>query len=335
MGENSEISHFIHAIFYSFPKNFLTFKIICDKITVTNLIANDLKGFFKIMKKLSLALALIMTLLCVFTACGEEESGGITIDPSSTNSQTQTVSGLTGESYTLSKSITKIVSLSPSASMIIDGLGATSKLIAVDEVSAEYVSADTTTAADAVSLAPEVILVDAAYADEIGETDIPVYTVPAAESSDDVKKLIRLCGKLTGTSSDALELQFTNSMGAAQMGSSSYTEKLSAYIDLGDSTVGSGTYITEALYAAGLVNICTAEGTVEMTDDEIIAANPAFIFTIGDVNDYLGNEAFTEVDAVKNGYVYALEEKEICYASHLLAEAVTDMYGAVSDTRVD
>lgn len=298
-----------------------------------------MKGIFKIMKKLSLALALIMTLLCVFTACGEEESsGGISVTPGSgdTASQTQIVSGLAGESYSIPKSITKIVSLSPSASMIIDALGASSKLIAVDEVSAEYVSvSETTTAADAVSLAPEVIIVDEADADAIGETEIPVYTVPTAESSDAVKKLIRLCAKISGTSSDSLEAQFTNSMNAAQMGSSAYTEKLSAYVDLGDTTVGTGTYITEALYAAGLVNICTAEGYAEMTDDEIIAANPAFIFTVGDVNDYLENEAFAEVDAVKNGYVYVLEEKEICYASHLLGDAVTDMYGAVSDTRVN
>lgn len=291
------------------------------------------------MKKISLMLALVMTLLCVFTACGEEKSsGGLSIDPSASAgaSDTQVVSGLAGESYTLSNNITKIVSLSPAASMILDELGAASKLIAVDSVSAEYVSASaTTTAADAVSLAPEVIFVDTADADSIGDTDIPVFTIPTAESSDSVKKLIRLCAKVTGTSPDDMVNKLTNSMTAAQLGSSAYSEKLTAYIDLGDTTVGSGTYITEILYASGLENICTAEGYVTMTDDEIIAANPEFIFTVGDVTEYTENAAYAEVSAVVNGFVYSIEEKDICYASQHIGTAVTNMYGSVSDTRGD
>lgn len=291
------------------------------------------------MKKISLMLALVMTLLCVFTACGEEKSsGGLSIDTSASAgaSDTQIVSGLAGESYTLSNNITKIVSLSPAASMILDELGASSKLIAADSVSAEYVSVSaTTTAADAVSLAPEVIFVDEADADSIGDTDIPVFTIPTAESSDSVKKLIRLCAKVTGTSPDDMVNKLTNSMTAAQLGSSAYSEKLTAYIDLGDTTVGSGTYITEILYASGLENICTAEGYATMTDDEIIAANPEFIFTVGDVTDYTENAAFAEVSAVVNGFVYSVDEKDICYASQHIGTAVTNMYGSVSDTRGD
>lgn len=291
------------------------------------------------MKKISIMLALIMTLLCVFTACGEEKSsGGLSIDTNATvsNSNTQIVSGLAGESYTLSNSITKIVSLSPAASMILDELGASSKIVAVDSVSAEYVSVSaTTTVSDAVALAPEVIFVDEADADSLGNTDIPVFKIPTAESSDSVKKLIRLCAKVCGTSPDDMVNKLTNSMTAAQLGSSAYSEKLTAYIDLGDTTVGSGTYITEILYASGLENICTAEGYTTMTDDEIIAANPEFIFTVGDITDYTENAAFAEVSAVVNGFVYSVDEKDICYASQYIGDAVTSMYGNVSNTRTD
>lgn len=292
------------------------------------------------MKKLALLLALVMTLLCVFTACGEEKSGGLTItaDNSGTASDTQIVSGLLDdESYTLSTNITKIVSLSPAASMVIDALGASSKLVGVDAVSAGFIttSASTTDASGAAALAPEVIFVDEADRDALGSTDIPVFTIPTAESSDAVHKLIRLCGKVTGGSADDLSKKLTNSMNAAQLGSSAYSTKLTAYVDLGDNTVGTGTYITEMLYAAGLENICTAEGYTTMTDDEIIAADPEFIFTVGDVNDYLGNAAYAEVRAVKNGYVYSLEEKDICYASNNIGNAVTSMYSFVSETRGD
>lgn len=290
------------------------------------------------MKKLALVLAMIMMLLCAFVSCGEEKSGGLTItaDPSA-SSDTQIVSGLNGESYTISKNITKIVSVSPEASMILDSIGASAKLIGVDSVSAGLISASasTTTASGAAALAPEVIFVDEADRDAIGETDIPVFTVPAAESSDDVKKLIRICGKVAGIDISGVESKLTNSFNAAQLGSSAYAEKLTCYLDLGSGTVGSGTYHTELLYAAGLSNICTAEGYTTMSDADIAAANPEFIFTVGDVNDYLNNAAFADVDAVKNGFVYHIDEKDICYASNNIGNAVSAMYASVSETRGD
>ncbi len=291
------------------------------------------------MKKLALVLALVMALLCVFTACGEKESGGLTINSeNNVSSSTQIVSGLLdGESFTLPKNITKVVSISPTVSLIFESIGASSKLIAVDTVSAGLLSAapSVTTVSDAAALAPEVIFVDEADRDAIGETDIPVFTIPTAKSSDAVKKLIRVCGKVAGVDTSSVESKLTNSLNAAQLGSSAYTEKLTAYLDLGDGTVGSGTYHTEILYAAGLVNICTAEGFAKMTDDEIIAANPEFIFTVGDVEDYLGNAAFAEVSAVVNGFVYKIEEKDICYASNNIGNAVSAMYASVSGTRTD
>ncbi len=291
------------------------------------------------MKKLALVLAMVMALLCVFTACGEEKSGGLTITADNTAaSDTQIVSGLIdSESYTLSKNITKIVSLSPTASLVLDSIGASAKLIGVDSVSAGLISASvsSTSASAAAGLAPEVIFVDEADRAALGETDIPVFTIPTAESSDSVKKLIRLCGKVAGVDTSSAESKLTNSLNAAQLGSSAYSEKIPAYLDLGNGTVGSGTYHTELLYAAGLVNICTAEGFATMTEAEIVAANPEFIFTVGDVNDYLNNAAFAEVTAVKNGNVYSLEEKDICYASNNIGNAVSAMYASVSETRGD
>ena len=49
------------------------------------------------MKKLSLILAVVMALICVFTGCGEEGSGGLSITADGSAATTQIVSGLTGE----------------------------------------------------------------------------------------------------------------------------------------------------------------------------------------------------------------------------------------------
>ena len=289
------------------------------------------------MKKIALVLALIMVFASVLTACGEKESGGISINKDAqTTSDTQIVSGLSGESYTLSNNITKVVSLSPAASMIIDSLGGSSKLTAVDKTSADYVSVSSTVdVSGAAGLSPEVIFVDEADKAAVGTTDIPVFVIPQAQSVADINNLIRLCGKVIGVNADDAVSKVTNVMNVAQMNSSSYSTRYKAYIDLGGETVGTGTFITELLHASGLENVCTGEGFCTMTDDEIIAANPEFIFTCGDVNDYLNNSAFADVAAVANNHVYSLEKKDIRYGSSNITNAVSIMNEAVSSIRGD
>ncbi len=289
------------------------------------------------MKKIALVLALIMVFASVLTACGEKESGGISINKDAqTTSDTQIVSGLSGESYTLSNNITKVVSLSPAASMIIDNLGGSSKLTAVDKASADYVSVSSTVdASGAAGLSPEVIFVDEADKAAVGTTDIPVFVIPQAQSVADINNLIRLCAKVIGVNADDAVSKVTNVMNVAQMNSSSYSTRYKAYIDLGGETVGSGTFITELLHASGLENVCTGEGFCTMTDDEIIAANPEFIFTCGDVNDYLNNSAFADVAAVANNHVYSLDKKDIRYGSSNITNAVSIMNEAVSSIRGD
>lgn len=289
------------------------------------------------MKKIALVLALIMVFASVLTACGEKESGGISINKDAqTTSDTQIVSGLSGESYTLSNNITKVVSLSPAASMIIDNLGGSSKLTAVDKASADYVSVSSTVdVSGAAGLSPEVIFVDEADKAAVGTTDIPVFVIPQAQSVADINNLIRLCAKVIGVNADDAVSKVTNVMNVAQMNSSSYSTRYKAYIDLGGETVGSGTFITELLHASGLENVCTGEGFCTMTDDEIIAANPEFIFTCGDVNDYLNNSAFADVAAVANNHVYSLDKKDIRYGSSNITNAVSIMNEAVSSIRGD
>lgn len=289
------------------------------------------------MKKIALVLALIMVFASVLTACGEKESGGISINKDAqTTSDTQIVSGLSGESYTLSNNITKVVSLSPAASMIIDSLGGSSKLTAVDKTSADYVTVSSTVdASGAAGLSPEVIFVDEADKAAVGTTDIPVFVIPQAQSVADINNLIRLCGKVIGVNADDAVSKVTNVMNVAQMNSSSYSTRYKAYIDLGGETVGTGTFITELLHASGLENVCTGDGFCTMTDDEIIAANPEFIFTCGDVNDYLNNSAFADVAAVANNHVYSLDKKDIRYSSSNITNAVSIMNEAVSSIRGD
>ena len=291
------------------------------------------------MKKIALMLALLMTLLCVFASCGKKESGGLVINTdSASGTGTQIVTGLTDETYTLPANITKIVSLSPAASLILDNLGASSKLIGVDSVSAGLISASVSTvdASGAAALAPEVIFVDEASKAALGATDIPVFTVPVAQSVADVNQLTRICGKIAGVNADDAVSKVTNVENVAQLGSSAYSTKLTAYLDLGDGeTVGGGTYISEILYATGLENICTIDGFGTMSEADVVAANPEFIFTVGSADAYLNNAAFADVTAIVKKQVFSIEKKDIRWGSNNVSNAISTMYENVSSTRGD
>lgn len=272
------------------------------------------------MKKLALVLALVLMMSAVFTACGEKESGGLSISADTTttaDSGTQILTGLNGESITVPSEITKIACVSPAAKIILEELGASDKLV------------------DA-SASPEIIFVDEADAASYEGSGTPVVSIPTAASVADINTLIRLVAKAAGTSADDLVSKITNVLNVAQVGSSAYTTRYRAYIDLGNGqTVGNGTYVTEILYATGLENVVAIDGFGEMAEADVIAADPEFIFTTGSVDDYLNNAAFAEVSAVVNGFVYEIAEEDIIYGSSNVSNAVSQIYEKVSATRGD
>lgn len=272
------------------------------------------------MKKLALVMALVLTMSVVFTACGEKESGGLTVSndaAAATDSGTQILTGMNGESITVPSQITKIACESEAAKIILEALGASDKLVES-------------------SASPEIIFADEADAASFESSGVPVVSIPTAASVADINTLIRLVAKAAGTSADDLVNKITNVLNVAQVGSSAYTTRYRAYLDLGDGqTVGTGTYITEILYATGLENIATFEGFGEMAEADIVAADPEFIITTGSADDYLNNAAFAEVSAVVNGFVYEIAKEDIAYGSSNVSNAVSQIYEKVSETRGD
>lgn len=271
------------------------------------------------MKKIALLLAIVMLFGTVLASCGEKESGGLTINvdnsATTTTSDTQLITGLLDESITIPSNVTKIAAVSPAAKIILEALGAGDMLV------------DASAGAD---------VVFADEADAASYTDVPVVTIPLASSIADINNLIRLAAKVSGKNAEELVSKVTNVMNVAQMGSSAYTTKFRVYLDLGEGkTVGSGTYISEMLYASGLENIATIDGFGEMSEEDVIAADPEFIFTVGSADDYLNNAAFAGVSAVVNGYVYELSADDIIYGSSNVSNAVSQMYEKVSETRGD
>lgn len=286
------------------------------------------------MKKISLILALVMIFTCVFVSCGKEkESGGLSVTTGGeqSTSDTRLVTGLDGKNLTLPKTVSSVVSLSPAASIIINSIGASDKIKAADSVSAEYVTVSSTTdASGSAALAPDAIFVDEADASSIGDTTVPVFVIPQAQSVADINNLIRLCGKVLGINVDDIVTRVTNVMNVAQMNSASYSITHTVYIDFGDETVGNGTFISEMLHASGLENIASMDGFGTMTDEEIAAANPEFIFTSGDVSAVLSNPALADTDAVKNEKVYSFNKADLRYGTNNIVNVMSIFTDAVS-----
>ncbi|MGN1346965.1 MAG: ABC transporter substrate-binding protein, partial [Eubacteriales bacterium] len=262
------------------------------------------------MKKFAFMLALILALGVVFTACGEKETGGLTVSNdaiSQADSTTQIITGLNDESITLPATVNKIACVSPAAKIIFETLGVSDKLV------------------DA-SASPDVIFVDEADAASYESSGTPLVRIPTAGSVADINALIRIAAKVAGTSGDDLISKITNVLNVAQVGSSAYSTRYRVYIDLGDGqTVGSGTYVTEILYATGLENIATFDGFGEMAEADVIAADPEFIFTVGSADAYLNNAAFAEVSAIVKGYVYEISKEDIAYGSSNVSNVVSQM----------
>jgi len=271
------------------------------------------------MLKKIIAITLVLILaLGALAGCGKDkDSGGIPLGSDTDDAEDQNEQTLTapnGESITLPKNITSVITVSPAAKNIFDELGLSSK------VKASYdVDKDSTN--DIINAKPDVVIYDNGAAidtDAIKNADIIAIELPVCNSMADVKKHITFIGNMMGIATQDKVKSITDDLNVMQL-STSNIKKLKVYFELGyDSetgkymTIAPYSYIYELLSSAGGDSIFGVdsgyEGFISVTADEIIAANPAVIFTLGSAEDITSREGWDSIDAIKNGYVYEIED---------------------------
>lgn len=296
------------------------------------------------MKKIALILSVLMVLTFTFASCGEESGGisgnsGGTSDPSDA-SGTRTLTALDGSTLTIPTEITKVVSLSPSATIIITGLEQSAKLVGIDSTSASLSTAPSVSSVDVsgvAALSPEIVFADADIdVSAIEAAGIPVVKIPAAESIASIKDVIRIVGRVFNISdaSDSMITSLTNAINVSQLATAN-TKKYSVYLDLGDlNTTGGGTYLNEMITAAGGTNVFADQsGMITVTDEDIIAADPAFIFTTGSADDLTSREGWDAISAVADGYVFELSDAEVVYPSQNISATVQFIFQTISDAK--
>lgn len=294
------------------------------------------------MKKIALLLSVLMILTLAFASCGGNEGGGISgnnggsSDDASSN--TRTVTGLDGNTIEVPSNITKAVSLSPSVTIVLTGLGLDSKLVGIDSTSASLSNAPSVSKVDVsgvAALSPEVVFAPADLdVSSIESAGIPVVKIPYPESMAGIKDMIRITGKIFG-SADSAETMINSLTTALNVAQGLTLTKYDLFLDLGDlQTTGSGTYLNEMIGASGGANVFgDREGLVTVTDEEVIAANPQFIFTTGSVDSIKNRAGWENIDAVVNGNVYQLPSSEFVYPSQNVTATVQAIYEIVLDVK--
>ncbi len=277
-----------------------------------------------------------MIFCCVLASCGSNYKA-LKIDPNyvsnRSESTTLTVTGVDGIKVTVPKTVNNIVCFSREAATVIRELGLANSIKAGDDKTAKVIVGLTETTLDKIaSFSPDVVFITDDYdTSALDSAGIVYLTIPQNMSVNDIKTMIKLIEKLFSTTTESLAARIDNEMTLAQQTTSTYAKKYTAFLDMGDlKTSGKGTYVNEIMSAAGCENVfADKEGFITVTKQEIIDANPSIIFTVNK-KDFLQNEDFENLDAVKNGRVFSIQEREVAYGSQCIADALSSMFDNVN-----
>lgn len=293
------------------------------------------------MKKISFVLAVVMLMSLVLTSCGSDYKAYHTDEnyvSTRENNPNRTVNGVDGVRVTVPKNIKQVVCFSPEAAIIMSEVGVGVLVTAVDEKTADVLSKPVIEMSNVVSRQPDVVFITEDYDTSVLEdANVPFFTIPTEMSLNDIKSLIKIIEKIFNVSTDSsLTTKIDASQNVAQQDTQGMVNKYPTFIDLGGfDTAGKGTYVNEIISVCGGENIfADREGYFTVSKQDIIDANPAFIFTTSTAA--YRDSAFADVDAVKNGRVYSLptnDEINIHYGTHRIAGIIDIIHERIMEVR--
>ena len=109
-------------------------------------------------------------------------------------------------------------------------------------------------------------------------------------------------------------------------------------LEFGLWTAGSGTFMDEIAAMLGLENIfADVEGWAEVSEEQVIARNPDYIFTVGMYfgegpepdEEIVSRSGWENVSAVKDGRVFMANADELSRPGPRLADGAKALYGDV------
>ncbi len=253
------------------------------------------------------------------------------------------VTDMAGNEVTVAKA-DKIVSLTPAGTEIVCALGAEKQLVGIDafsnypqsvaslEIMGDFNGPDVEKVAAA---EPDVVLAGTGLqsdaVDKLSELGIAVVVVEAT-TFEDIPKSIELVGKILGMEDSAKQVTEGINTVVKNAQDKKPTEEKTVYYamsygDMGNWTSGPGSFINTMIELAG--GKCVTENQsapwIEYSMEDLVAANPDIILldaSMGSTEDLKLVAGYKDLDAVKNGNVYAIDADVFTRPGPRIGEAI-------------
>lgn len=294
----------------------------------------------------SFVVSLILTALLTLCACAASDGAESTADPS-------------GGKVPLPENVETIVALAPSLNETLVDLGLGDKIIGYDTESEgtdglnpdaakfDIVNPDLETLA---AIEPDIVFTTGlSYYDAddpykpLADAGICVVNVPTPDSLEAVKKDIVFIAEAAGVPEKGKELaaDFDSQLEAIKKTAESIpeSERKSVYFEISAApemySTGSDTYLNEIIELIGARNILSDEsGWMPVSGEAVAAADPDVILTnvnyIDDpVGEIMSRDGFSRISAVKNGEVYAVDNRSSSLPNENIVKAAKQMAWAL------
>lgn len=296
------------------------------------------------MKKFWRVAATTTMVLAILTACGASE-------PEVEREQGVTVTDALGNDITLAEAPDRIISLTPSNTEILFGLGLAEEIVGVNDsdnypneaARKEKVGGVEYNLELIISLEPDIVFAHESSMStltmaipQLESAGVPVFVVDNAESFEETYATIEDIGTLTGKEAEATEMinRVQTDVAKVQEAIEGQPAK-SAFLVVGGSpdiyVAGQGTFMNEMLNAIHVENAVKEEGWPLYSPEQFIAANPdSLIFTYeGDDEIIKNNPAFAVMDAVINDAMTVVNGDTTSRQGPRLAQGVEELARAI------
>ncbi|WP_153730329.1 ABC transporter substrate-binding protein [Sporosarcina obsidiansis] len=311
------------------------------------------------MKKFWQLLLTALLAVLLLAACGndnkkEETPGDSDKATEETNTdQTEgtaypyTINDSSGEDVTFEKAPEKVISLIPSNTEILFGIGAGDRVIAVtenDDYPAEVADLDkvgdyNVNIEKVISLKPDVVFAHDMMLssseeglNQIRDAGIPVVVVPTAETFDETYETISVFGEIMNKNEEADQIikDMQAKVDEIKEKAADITDKKRVFIETSDApeiyAPGKNTFPQQFLDMINAENVVTEEGWVMISPETIVDENPDVIIAMHGTPDIIDSikkrDGFDTITAIKEDQVVRVDENITSRTGPRLAEGL-------------
>ena len=297
-------------------------------------------------------LAISMLAACGDEAQPNEQQESVQKEENAAGAFPVTVEDALGKDITLEEAPERIVSLTPSNTEILFGLGLEEEIVGVNDNDnyPEQVEEKTRVGGieynieTIISLQPDVVFahesglsgIEGAMIEQLESSGIKVFVVEDAADFEETYETIEEMGELTGKEAEAEEVIASIKEKLTEIQSRlEGAEPKTAFMVVGGApdiyVVGQNTFMNEMLEAINVDNAVEQDGWVMYSPEEFVAADPdSLVFTYeGDDEIIKSNPAFAVMKAVQNNAMTVVDGDTTSRQGPRIAEGVEELARAI------